>query len=205
MFDVGFWEFALIGVLALIILGPERLPEVARTAGKWIGKARRMVNELKADVKSEMDSTELNQLKNIGQDLKEAGETFKSKVESEAKSIDENVRKETSSMDKAITDALNKSDSSPEVDKKAEFDKIVAAAEANRSEAEKVAVGAASTTQKPSTAKKAGSKKKTSKKAASKKKVAKKKVAKKKVAKKQGSKKKTSKKTADQTVPEETA
>jgi len=43
MFDVGFWELALIGVVALIIVGPERLPGVVRTAGRWVGKGRRIL------------------------------------------------------------------------------------------------------------------------------------------------------------------
>jgi sec-independent protein translocase protein TatB len=42
MFDIGFWEMAFIGVIALVVIGPERLPGVARTAGLWVGKARRM-------------------------------------------------------------------------------------------------------------------------------------------------------------------
>ena len=43
MFDVGFWELSLIGAIMLVVLGPERLPGVARTAGFWIAKIRRMV------------------------------------------------------------------------------------------------------------------------------------------------------------------
>lgn len=74
MFDIGFWEVSLIAVLALIILGPERLPGVARTAGLWIGRARRLVAEVKADIKREIDQEELRQFRNIGEDLKAAGD-----------------------------------------------------------------------------------------------------------------------------------
>jgi Tat protein translocase TatB subunit len=49
MFDIGIWELALIGVLALVILGPHRLPEVARTAGKWVGRMRQFVASVKSD------------------------------------------------------------------------------------------------------------------------------------------------------------
>ncbi|MCP4009218.1 MAG: twin-arginine translocase subunit TatB [Proteobacteria bacterium] len=104
MIDLGFWEVALIGVLALIVLGPERLPGVARTAGAWIGKARRMMSDIKKDIKSELDEAELNELKNIRDDIQQAGDTFKSQVESG----EETLQKEGSTMDTAIADALNK-------------------------------------------------------------------------------------------------
>jgi sec-independent protein translocase protein TatB len=105
MIDVGFWEVAMIGVLALIILGPERLPGVARTAGTWMGKARRMMHEIKTDLKNELDEAELSELKNIRDDIRQAGDTFKSELESG----EEKLRSEGSSMDTAIADALNKS------------------------------------------------------------------------------------------------
>lgn len=70
MFDVGFWEVGLIAVLALVILGPERLPAVARTAGLWIGRARRVMADVKADINREIDQEELRQIRNIGEDLK---------------------------------------------------------------------------------------------------------------------------------------
>jgi Tat protein translocase TatB subunit len=50
MFEIGFWEMIMVGVVMLIVVGPERLPGLARTAGLWIGKARRMFAEVKADV-----------------------------------------------------------------------------------------------------------------------------------------------------------
>jgi sec-independent protein translocase protein TatB len=43
MFDIGFWEFALIGIITLIIVGPEKMPAIARTAGRYIGKAKQFV------------------------------------------------------------------------------------------------------------------------------------------------------------------
>lgn len=62
MFDVGFWEVALILVLALIVLGPERLPQAARTIGHWVGRARRYVEGVKSEVEKEFDTTELKRI-----------------------------------------------------------------------------------------------------------------------------------------------
>jgi len=62
MFDVGFWEILLILVLALLVLGPERLPQAARSVGYWVGKARRYIEGVKDQVESEFDSTELKRL-----------------------------------------------------------------------------------------------------------------------------------------------
>jgi len=62
MFDIGFWEIALILVLALVVLGPERLPQVARTVGQWVGKARRYVEGVKSEVEREFDTSELKRM-----------------------------------------------------------------------------------------------------------------------------------------------
>jgi sec-independent protein translocase protein TatB len=59
MFDIGFWELAIIGVVALLVIGPERLPRVARTAGLWMGRARRFVSTVKADIDRELAADEL--------------------------------------------------------------------------------------------------------------------------------------------------
>ncbi|MDH5473446.1 MAG: Sec-independent protein translocase protein TatB [Gammaproteobacteria bacterium] len=62
MFDVGFWEIALILVLALIVLGPERLPAAAKKVGYWVGKGRRYIEGVKYEVSKELDSAELKRL-----------------------------------------------------------------------------------------------------------------------------------------------
>ena len=59
MFDIGFWELCLIAVVALLILGPERLPTAARTAGKWIGKIRGMVANVKSEIDRELQLDEI--------------------------------------------------------------------------------------------------------------------------------------------------
>ncbi len=62
MFDIGFWEILLILVLALIIIGPERLPGAARKVGYWVGRARRFVEGVRNDVESEVDLAEFRRL-----------------------------------------------------------------------------------------------------------------------------------------------
>ena len=62
MFDVGFWELALIALVALIVIGPERLPKVARTAGLWLGRGRRFIANVKADIDREIKAEELKEI-----------------------------------------------------------------------------------------------------------------------------------------------
>ena len=62
MFDVGFFELMLIGVIALLVIGPERLPKVARTAGMWFGRARRFVTSVKQDIDQEIRTEELKKV-----------------------------------------------------------------------------------------------------------------------------------------------
>ena len=62
MFDIGFLELVVILVLALLVLGPERLPKAARSVGYWFGKARRYVEGIKSQVEAEFDSTEVKRL-----------------------------------------------------------------------------------------------------------------------------------------------
>jgi sec-independent protein translocase protein TatB len=65
MFDVGFWEFALIGVIALIIVGPERMPGIARAAGRYVGKAKQFIAKIQDDVSGELEVEKLKDQLNI--------------------------------------------------------------------------------------------------------------------------------------------
>ncbi|MFT6028835.1 MAG: sec-independent protein translocase protein TatB [Oleiphilaceae bacterium] len=70
MFDIGFLELVLVGIIGLIILGPERLPVAARTLGKWVGRARRLVSQFSQEIDKEIEIEELKtQLKKQGESL----------------------------------------------------------------------------------------------------------------------------------------
>ena len=122
MFDVGFWEIFLIMILALVVIGPERLPGAARTVGLWVGKTRRFVEGVKSDVEEEFDIAEfkriihnqevqLNELKdkitepvkNISDDINDTvGSAYSIKEESP---VSENVTaKETTNEEIAVTE-----------------------------------------------------------------------------------------------------
>jgi sec-independent protein translocase protein TatB len=62
MFDVGFWELLVIGIVALLVIGPERLPGVTRTVGAWVGKAKRFVSTVKADIDKELRTEDLKRI-----------------------------------------------------------------------------------------------------------------------------------------------
>lgn len=59
MFDIGFWELAIIGVVTLIVVGPERMPALARTAGKWFGRLSRFITSVKSDIDRELKAEEM--------------------------------------------------------------------------------------------------------------------------------------------------
>ena len=62
MFDVGLLELMLVGVVALLVVGPERLPKLARTAGMWLGRGRRFISSVKEDIDREIKADELRQI-----------------------------------------------------------------------------------------------------------------------------------------------
>jgi sec-independent protein translocase protein TatB len=95
MFDVGFSELVVIGVVALVVIGPERLPRVARTAGLLFGRFQRYVSNVKADIQREMDSADLGKLRNEVQDaarsIEESVNQQAQSVESEARALQESL------------------------------------------------------------------------------------------------------------------
>jgi sec-independent protein translocase protein TatB len=71
MFDVGFSELLLIGLVALMVLGPKRLPEAARAAGQWAARIRRFIADVKQDLDREMHQAELDELRQLKHELDE--------------------------------------------------------------------------------------------------------------------------------------
>ncbi|HIC40857.1 MAG TPA: twin-arginine translocase subunit TatB [Piscirickettsiaceae bacterium] len=61
MFDVGFWEFALIAVIGLIVVGPERMPAIARKAGHYVGKVKKFVAKVQEDIGDELEADKLKE------------------------------------------------------------------------------------------------------------------------------------------------
>ncbi len=96
MFDIGFVELLICGVIALIVLGPERLPKAARTAGRWVGKARRMVSQFSSELDRQLKAEELRE------ELRKAGDIGLEDVQKsvrgaldEAKKYEHMVRSDT--------------------------------------------------------------------------------------------------------------
>jgi sec-independent protein translocase protein TatB len=75
MFDVGFSELMVIAVVALVVIGPERLPAVARTLGHLFGRLQRYVNDVKADISREIELDELKKFKNQFEDAAQSVES----------------------------------------------------------------------------------------------------------------------------------
>jgi len=89
MFDIGFSEIVVIAVVALIVIGPERLPKAARTLGHLFGRLQRYVNDVKSDINREIELDELRKLK---QEVQTAAQDFKSSVEGAARGVESGVR-----------------------------------------------------------------------------------------------------------------
>ena len=62
MFEVGFWELVLILVMVLVVAGPERMPGIVRTLGRWAGRAKALVGQLKSEFERELNADELRQI-----------------------------------------------------------------------------------------------------------------------------------------------
>jgi sec-independent protein translocase protein TatB len=93
MFDIAFTELLVIAVVALIVIGPERLPKVARTAGHMFGRLQRYVNDVKADIQREIELDELKKLR--------------SQFEDAARSVEQSVSEVGRELN-AATDELNR-------------------------------------------------------------------------------------------------
>ena len=84
MFDIGFSELVVIAIVALIVIGPERLPKVARTLGHLFSRMQRYVNDVKADISREM---ELDELKKMQASMEDAARSMRDSVDSVNKDV----------------------------------------------------------------------------------------------------------------------
>ncbi|MBI4988930.1 MAG: twin-arginine translocase subunit TatB [Rhodocyclales bacterium] len=96
MFDIGFSELLVIALVALVVIGPERLPRVARTAGHLLGRLQRYVGDVKADINREI---QLEELKKMQQ-----------QVEESARSLESSVTQEFTSMESTLNQSLAQAD-----------------------------------------------------------------------------------------------
>ena len=104
MFDMGFQEIVLIGIIALIVIGPERLPSVARSIGLWVGKMQRFVAGVKSDIATELQTDELRNMLSSQEDqireLKSMVKETQSDLERTAKDAQRSV---SEGMDGAVS------------------------------------------------------------------------------------------------------
>lgn len=99
MFDVGFSELVVIALVALIVIGPERLPRVARTLGALLGRAQRYVNDVKADIQREVDLDELKNVRSTFQDAAASVEQSVSQVGQELQAAGESLQQSVSAIE----------------------------------------------------------------------------------------------------------
>jgi sec-independent protein translocase protein TatB len=101
MFDIGFSEIVVIAVVALVVIGPERLPKAARTMGHLFGRLQRYVNDVKSDISREM---ELDDLRKLQREVQTAASDLKSSVENAGRDMESGVRDVERSLTDATTD-----------------------------------------------------------------------------------------------------
>jgi sec-independent protein translocase protein TatB len=103
MFDVSFTELMVIGVVALVVIGPERLPKVARSVGQMLGRLQRYVNSVKSDINREMQIEELRKLQAT---VAEQVRTLESKVTHEMRDVETSVAKSVEPITAAVQEAV---------------------------------------------------------------------------------------------------
>lgn len=96
MFDVGFSELMLIALVALVVIGPERLPRVARTAGHLLGRLQRYVSDVKADINREM---QLDELKNVQQQIVDSARDLQGSVSAQLNSLEGELNESVAALD----------------------------------------------------------------------------------------------------------
>lgn len=99
MFDIGFSELFVILVVGLLVIGPERLPKVARTLGALFGRLQRYVNDVKADIAREVELDELRKMKS---EFEDAARSVEKSVKDELRSTEEELRSTEEELNRTI-------------------------------------------------------------------------------------------------------
>ena len=99
MFDIGFSEMVVCAVVALVVIGPERLPKVARTLGVLFGRLQRYVAQVKSDINREMDMADLGKVKT---EFESAARSFETDFKSQAADVEREVRDAQSAIEKSL-------------------------------------------------------------------------------------------------------
>ena len=103
MFDIGFSELLVIGVVALIVIGPEKLPRVARTVGVLAGRLQRYVADVKADINREI---ELEELRKMRDSMQQAASDFQSSVQSEVSKTEAELNQTAADLNQTVEDVV---------------------------------------------------------------------------------------------------
>ncbi len=102
MFDIGFWELVVVAVVALIVVGPEKLPKLARVCGLWLGRANTSLQAIKKDIAKELRAEELQQALKKTQDLSVLDDIIESKQQADAPLETTKDQSEVTPVEKAI-------------------------------------------------------------------------------------------------------
>ncbi|WP_341645891.1 Sec-independent protein translocase protein TatB [Thauera sp. SDU_THAU2] len=102
MFDFGFSELVVIGVVLLIVVGPERLPKVARTAGHLLGRLQRYVSDVKSDIQREM---QLEELKKLQEQVKQQAQELESSVRTGVAGVENQIGSTVDELRSTLPDA----------------------------------------------------------------------------------------------------
>ena len=99
MFDVGFSELIVIGIVALVVIGPERLPKVARTLGVLTGRLQRYVAQVKSDINREMELSELSKVKT---EFESAARGFQGELQGKASEVEREIREAQGAIERDL-------------------------------------------------------------------------------------------------------
>ena len=113
MFDIGFSEMLVCAIVALVVIGPERLPKVARTVGHIFGRLQRYVTQVKSDINREMELAELGKVK---AEFETAARSFQSEVQSQATEVEREVRELQTSLDPTDSTPQPLEDKNPQLE-----------------------------------------------------------------------------------------